>query len=543
MTELRAEALVSVSELARAQALVLALVQDSAEAGRDHDRAVLSLLERVRTYFGLSLGFVTEIEGNSATVEYVTGDEDWINPGDVLPVIDTLCGAAIENPRPVVRIVQSEQADPQDPTGELKTYIGTRIMVSGRLHGTICLVSREARLESIGETQRGVFETAAALIGQHVALRLAEERYDLAMRGSRAGFWYNDVRRNEVAISPRFLEMMGWPQDAGITDLETFLSNIHEDDMQAVQAAVTQHFIDGVPFDIEHRMRRADGSYIWLSAHGDSVRGPDGRPLRMAGSAHDITKRRDAEKAALDHAEALRVSNAELERFAYVTSHDLQEPLRKVRAFGDLLVRDYSDRLDARGQKLLDTMIDGAGRMQKLIQDLLGYSRSAHVAMNVQPVDLDSVIADVASDFDLALSECGGSIDWQVDGPVHADPVLLRQLVHNLVGNAVKYRDPDRPPRITLALERAGDGSAHLRVSDNGIGFAEEHAVRIFEVFKRLHTRGDYQGTGIGLALCQRIVDRHGGRIRAEGRPGEGATFHVELPARPPAGRAPGTEQ
>jgi len=541
MTELGADA--PAAELARAQALVLALVQDSADAGRDHDRAVACLLERVRDYLGLSLGLVSEVEGNSATVEYAAGETGWIAPGDVLPVIKTLCGAALESPRPFVYTRDSGPSDPEDPTGEIRSYIGARIHVSGRIYGTICLISRERRETPIGEVERGVFETAAALIGQHVALRLADERYDLAMRGSRAGFWYLDVRRSEMELSPRFLEIMGRPDTDAVTTLEEFLSNVHADDAALVRDAIARHFSDAQPFDVEHRMRRADGEYIWIRAHGDSVKGPGGVALRMAGSAHDITKRRDAEQAALDHAEALRASNAELERFAYVTSHDLQEPLRKVRAFGDLLARDYSDRLDARGEKLLDTMIDGAGRMQKLIQDLLGYSRSAHVAMNVQPVDLDAVIADVASDFDLALSECGGSIDWKATGEVQADPVLMRQLIHNLVGNAVKYRDPARPPRIALELERAGDGGVHLRVSDNGIGFAEEHAARIFEVFKRLHTRGDYPGTGIGLALCQRIVDRHGGRIRAEGRPGEGATFHVELPARVPDRGAPDTEQ
>jgi PAS domain S-box-containing protein len=529
--------------LARAQALVLALVQDSADAGRDHDRAVACLLDRVRDYLGLSLGLVSEVEGNTATVEYAVGETGWIGPGDVLPVMDNLCGAALQSPRPVVCMRDAGPPDPEDPTGEIKSYIGTRIMVSGRLHGTITLISREPRTLPVSETELGVFETAAALIGQHVALRLAEERYDLAMRGSKAGFWHLDVRRDEMQLSPRFRDMMGRPDSDAAVTLEDFLSNVHDEDADSVRQAITRHFTGGQPFTVEHRMRRADGDYIWLQAHGESVRGADGRALRMAGSVHDITQRRTAERSAQEHAEALRASNAELERFAYVTSHDLQEPLRKVRAFGDLLARDYADRLDDRGRKLLDTMIDGAGRMQTLIQDLLGYSRSAHVAMNVRLIDLDAMIADVAGDFDLALSECSGSIGWRVDGEVCADPVLMRQLVHNLVGNAVKYRDPSRPPRIELALDRSDDGGAHLSVTDNGIGFADEHARRIFEVFRRLHTRGDYPGTGIGLALCQRIVERHGGRIWAEGRAGEGAVFHVELPAGAPQEGSQNTEQ
>ncbi|MEP3074460.1 ATP-binding protein [Maricaulis sp.] len=517
--------------LAQAQELVLALVKDSADAGRDHDLAVRRLLTRTVDYFGVQAGFVSEIFNGIATVEAVAGEAGGIAAGATVPIAGAPCEQSMQSDRPVVLTRPNDEAVlARLPVDGLSTYIGARLLAGGRVHGTVCLVSPEARAGGCSTVELGVFETAVALIGQHVALRRADERYDLAMRGSNAGFWYLDVRRGEVALSSRFLEIMGLDAAMTTMSLDRFLSHVHPDDEAAVQAAIVRHFAEPVPFDVEHRMNRPDGRSIWVHAHGDSLRGADGRPVRLAGSAHDITDRRAAEEMAAAHAEALKASNAELERFAYVASHDLQEPLRKVRAFGDLLHRDYSDRLDARGHKLLDTMIDGAGRMQKLIQDLLSYSRSSHVAMAMQVLDMEKLVLDVASDFELALAETGGTICWDLPGRLVADPVLMRQLLANLIGNAVKYRDPKRPQRIELSLVNDEAGNAVLSVRDNGIGFPPEHATRIFEIFTRLHSRGDYPGTGVGLALCQRIAERHGGRIWAEGRPGEGAAFHVHLP-------------
>lgn len=417
-------------ELARAQALVLALVKDSADAGRDHDLAVRLLLTRIVNYFGVQAGFVSEIYNGIATVETVAGEPGEIAPGASVPTAGAPCEQSMQSDRPVVLMQPDDAAVlARLPVDGLATYIGARLLAGGRVHGTVCLISPQTRADGCSAVELGVFETAVALIGQHVALRRADERYDLAMRGSNAGFWYLDVRRSEVTLSPRFIEIMGLDAATTTISLDGFLSHVHPDDEAAVQAAIVRHFAEPVPFDIEHRMNRPDGNSVWVHAHGDLLRGADGRPVRMAGSAHDITDRRAAEEMAAAHADALKASNAELERFAYVASHDLQEPLRKVRAFGDLLHRDYSDRLDARGHKLLDTMIDGAGRMQKLIQDLLSYSRSAHVAMTVQPLDMDALVLDVASDFELALSETGGSLCWDLPGRVVADPVLTRQLL------------------------------------------------------------------------------------------------------------------
>lgn len=524
----------------------MALVSTTADAGLDHTTAIDRLLEGVRAYFELPLAIVSAIDGETYSVEHVVDDSKTIIAGDRFDLRETYCERVIALEQPLYVHNASASLFREHPCYQamhLETYIGVRLFVGGRVYGTLNLTASEPRAEPFSAEDVAVFETAAALISQRIALKEAEARFLLAVQGSSVGLWDWDVRTKKLFCSPRFKEIVGLPSDDRLISFDVLEDLIHPEDKGWVVDAVEAHLVERKPFDVECRLRHVSGHYVWIHARGQAVWSPEGTAMRMAGSVDDISARKAADRQLQEQAEALRRSNEELERFAYVTSHDLQEPLRKVRAFGDLLARDYADRLDDRGRKLLDTMIDGAGRMQTLIQDLLGYSRSAHVAMNVRPIDLDAMIADVAGDFDLALSECSGSIGWRVDGEVCADPVLMRQLVHNLVGNAVKYRDPSRPPRIELALDRSDDGGAHLSVTDNGIGFADEHARRIFEVFRRLHTRGDYPGTGIGLALCQRIVERHGGRIWAEGRAGEGAVFHVELPAGAPQEGSQNTEQ
>jgi light-regulated signal transduction histidine kinase (bacteriophytochrome) len=245
-----------------------------------------------------------------------------------------------------------------------------------------------------------------------------------------------------------------------------------------------------------------------------------------------VTAQRANEQRLRQQTAELRRSNTELEHFASVASHDLQEPLRKVSAFGELVLRDYDDALDARGSGMVNTMVDAAQRMQQLIHDLLQYSRSSHVPLKLERIAIDALMGEVVEHLEYAIRDSGGHLEWPEDAHVMGDRVLLRQLFVNLVGNALKYRAEERAPHIIIAIDDAG-ADCDLTITDNGIGFAPDHAKRIFEVFRRLHSRDAYPGTGVGLALCHRIVERHGGMIRGEGRPGEGACFTISLPKRP----------
>ncbi len=251
----------------------------------------------------------------------------------------------------------------------------------------------------------------------------------------------------------------------------------------------------------------------------------------------EITKRRRAEEELKNFAARLERSNVELQDFASVASHDLQEPLRKVQAFGDRLKVKSGDTLSEEGRDCLERMQNAAGRMQTLINDLLTLSRVTIQARPFAPVDLRAVTEEVLSDLETLVEKTNGKIEVGDLGIIEADPLQMRQLLQNLIGNALKFHRPDVPPIVkisgrTLSVpdKIIGVELFRLIVEDNGIGFEDKNADKIFKVFQRLHGRSEYEGTGIGLAVCRKIAERHGGRITAQSVIGEGATFIVDFP-------------
>jgi light-regulated signal transduction histidine kinase (bacteriophytochrome) len=228
------------------------------------------------------------------------------------------------------------------------------------------------------------------------------------------------------------------------------------------------------------------------------------------------------------HSAELTRSNAELEQFAYVASHDLQEPLRMVASYSQLLARRYRDKLDSDAEEFIEFIVDGANRMQALINDLLAFSRVGTRGKPFEPTDVADVVARAVSNVQVAIEEAGAQVDVGPMPAVVGDSSQLVQLFQNLISNAIKFRGADTP-RITITAEPAGE-AVTFSLTDNGIGIDPQYADRIFLLFQRLHTKREYAGTGIGLAICKKIVERHGGRIWVEGRPGEGTTFHFTLP-------------
>jgi len=229
-----------------------------------------------------------------------------------------------------------------------------------------------------------------------------------------------------------------------------------------------------------------------------------------------------------DSAQKLARSNAELEQFAYVASHDLQEPLRMVRSYVQLLEQRYRDRLDADAREFIDFAADGAGRMQGLISDLLSYSRLSTGGQSFQPVDCEAVFATALRNIAAAAQESGARITHAPLPNVSGDAVQLTQLFQNLLANAIKFRR-DEPPEIDVRARPEG-AVWRFSVQDNGIGIAPEYSEKVFVLFQRLHGRSSYAGTGIGLAICKKVVERHGGRIWVESSLGRGSTFYFTIP-------------
>ncbi len=254
---------------------------------------------------------------------------------------------------------------------------------------------------------------------------------------------------------------------------------------------------------------------------------------------NSLADAREKGRALAASIQELERSNRELQQFAYVSSHDLQEPLRKIQTFSDRFQHRYADVLDERGLDYLQRMQDAAARMQTLIQDLLAFSRvntQVHLSMRV---DLNNVLEKVLADLETHIEKTQAQVDLQKLPVIEGDPTQMRQLFQNLISNALKFHRPDVPPIVRIWSEQAGDDReeqvfCQISVQDNGIGFEEKYSERIFGVFQRLHGRDNYNGTGVGLAICRRIVERHDGRITAHSVPGQGSTFIVKLPIKQP---------
>lgn len=245
----------------------------------------------------------------------------------------------------------------------------------------------------------------------------------------------------------------------------------------------------------------------------------------------DSHRRRTAELEARvrERTAELERSNADLQQFAYAASHDLQAPLRTVASYLGLLERKVGPTLDAEGREYMDFALDGARRMNRLIKDLLDYARVDTRRAAPAPVDLGAALAGVQGDLRQVIAEAGATVTADALPTVVGDGAQLGRLLQNLVGNALKYRSPDRPPQVHVGAARDG-GFWVVSVRDNGIGIDPDHFDRIFLIFQRLHGPRAYEGTGIGLAICKRIVENHGGRIWVDSTPGEGSTFHFTLP-------------
>ncbi len=287
---------------------------------------------------------------------------------------------------------------------------------------------------------------------------------------------------------------------------------------------------------------RKDGSEFTVSLVITAVKNEAGEITGFLGLAEDITEQKHAQWALARQAEELTRSNRELEQFAYIASHDLQEPLRKVQTFGDMIATEAGSSLSAEGHDYLQRMRSAAARMQTFINDLLTYSRVASQGKPFERVNLFQISQEVLSDLEIRIQSTGGRVEVGELPDLDADPLQMRQLLQNLIGNALKFHRTGVPPVVSvqsrLIPSQPANGSGHtaspevceITVEDNGIGFDEKYVDRIFAPFKRLHGRGEYEGTGIGLAICHKIVERHGGTITARSAPGVGTRMIVTLP-------------
>jgi PAS domain S-box-containing protein len=323
-------------------------------------------------------------------------------------------------------------------------------------------------------------------------------------------FWYNSRWYEYTGTTFDQVEGWGW-------------QSVHDPEIvPAVMERWTASILTGDNFEMVFPMRRADGSFRPFLTRVVPIRDEDGRIVRWFGTNTEITAQKEIEKE-------LRSANADLEQFAYSASHDLQEPLRTVKIFSQLLAIRAREKLDGQSLEYLDNVISGATRMEALLRDLLVYARTTRLEKPADPIDANLAVETTLTILKGSVAETGAIIQFEPLPTLRVHPTQLEQLFQNLIGNAIKYRRPGVTPEVHITSKKL-NGQWLFSVRDNGIGIEAQYSERIFGIFKRLHTGDTFPGTGIGLALCHRIVERHNGKIWVESQPGEGSTFYFTLP-------------
>ena len=359
----------------------------------------------------------------------------------------------------------------------------------------------------------------------------SEERFRATFEQAAVGMALVGIDGRWLRVNQRLCEITGYPAEDLLT--KTFQEITHPDDLDLdldhVRRLLAGEFPD---YSLEKRSLTRDGATVWANLTVGLVRDEQGAPDYFIAVIEDITERMEAEEKLRTLNEDLIRSNRELEQFAYIASHDLQEPLRMVSSYTQLLARRYGELLDQDAKDFIGFAVDGANRMQQLIQDLLAYSRITTRGKPPEPLDSHDALGEAVANLQATIQESGALVTT-VDLPrVMGDRGQLVQVFQNLIANAVKFHRPEEPPRIHVSAERTG-GFWTFRVADNGIGIESKYFDQVFQVFQRLHTRSEYPGTGIGLAICKRAIERFGGRIWVESEPGTGSTFFFTLPEVP----------
>lgn len=360
------------------------------------------------------------------------------------------------------------------------------------------------------------------------ALRESEARFRMLAEWIDAAFWLTGSDGETLHyVSPAFDRLWGIDRAELMGRARGRFEFVHPDDLERVEKAYTR-VVEPGGYDVEYRITTPQGEERWIHDRAFPILASNGSVARIAGLAEDITSRvRSGEELNVLN-ETLARSNAELEQFAYVASHDLQEPLRMVASFTQLLKERYEGRLDEQADRYIDFAVDGAIRMQRLIHGLLELSRVGTRGRNAESVDLNTVVATVRHDLHAQISDNEVELEVASLPTVQADPGQMTQVFQNLIGNAIKFRGED-PPRIVVGAERSEDGWT-ISVADNGIGIAPEFRDTVFQIFRRLHGRDRYAGNGIGLSIVKKIVERHGGTVSVDLAHRPGTRFQFTLP-------------
>lgn len=440
--------------------------------------------------------------------------------------------------QPVTRLFPPEQIEQESAiiahlraSGRAAHYKTRRVASDGRALDVAITISplrdESGRLVGASKILRDI--TAEKQRGD--ALRASEERLRFALEGARAGAWNWDCGAMTSTWEQHFFALHGLDPEDHPPCFDTWLAAVVDEDRAQAEQAVRAALAPGAPdYHSEYRVRAPDGGVRWMETFGRVERDERGAPLRVSGISLDVSQRHAAWEAVEASNRDLQRANDSLKKFSYIAAHDLQEPLRKIQQFSELLALDCGDEISVEAAYHLKVLSESAERSRVLINTLLDFSRAANRALKTASIDMDALMARVLQTCAIAIAEAGAQVRIAPLPPLCGDETLVEQLFLNLLTNALKYRRPRVAPEIVMTATQ-DEGRPAYRFSDNGVGIADGEQARVFEPFVRLREAERVKGAGIGLAICRTICDRHGWDISLRSEVGAGTTFSVALPA------------
>jgi PAS domain S-box-containing protein len=518
----------------------------------DLDALATAAVELIREkfdfyYVGL---FLIDESGQWAILQAGTGETgpDTIHRGQLIELTpNSLIGTCVESgePRVVVDVRKDDSLVRYPLLPETVSEVAIPLHSRGKVIGAFTAKSKqEAAFSDLDVTALRILADQLANAIENARLfteqRRSEEKYRTLLDNIEEGYYELDNDGRYTFVNDALVYLIGVPKNKILgTNFQHFIDAEYMDRVKQAYKAAYQ--LGGAVHGIEYKVRSKESLGRYVESSALLSRSSMGEMAGLRGIVRDITARKQAEQYQIER-KVLERSNKELEQFASVASHDLQEPLRKIQILGDRLKTKYGETLSEEGRSYLERMLTAASRSQTLINDLLSLSRVATQGQPFVRVDLNKVAKDVIADLEERIEQTSGHVEIMELPIIEADPAQMRQLLQNLIVNALKFHREDQKPRVKISrrifenkrrsLQAGSSDICQILVKDNGIGFDEKYLDRIFQPFQRLHSRTEYEGTGIGLSVCRRIAERHGGEISAKSQPGRGSTFIVTLPVK-----------
>jgi PAS domain S-box-containing protein len=536
-----------ISRRVRTNDLLRSVVALTSDPGADTGVVVENFLRAGCDYFELDSGLVTERTLDNLTIRYVIEPKDGYREEDSKPIDETFCSTVIEagEVRSFFHASKQEIADHACFRIQgFESYIGAPLTVSGKPYGTLSFCGHRPRSTPFTAEDETLIAFLADWLGgfleqrqQQAALESLSKKLGQSADNFRKFYRKTPAMLHSITrdrkilfVSDLWLESMGYdgPDDVVGRDILEFIA---PEEREMVSQSIDEHWGASLISNMPRKFVRKDGTIIEAEMSAlHNIRLGDGLECTLAVTM-DVTERNRARRALEKQNTTLERLNEELDAFASLASHDLQEPLRKIRKFSEILDEELGDKVSGDSEFALHAIQSAAERMQGLIGDLLEYSRTANMALAKNCVGLEDIVSQACDDLSVAISEANAKITVKSLPSITGDPAQVQLLFQNLIENAVKYRAPRRACRITVSARlRKAENAWHISVADNGDGFDPKRAQEIFLPFRRLQPQSESQGSGLGLAICAKVAERHRWSIRCKPKPGKGATFTLVVP-------------